>query len=50
MLNEEELRTFVYLYQKRESLSYEKLKKSFLQLDDGLIDYMRIYDLETVSA
>jgi hypothetical protein len=47
MLNEEELRNFVFLYQKRENLSFEKLKKTFLLLEEPLVDYMRIFEMET---
>ncbi|CDW78864.1 tpr domain containing protein [Stylonychia lemnae] len=47
MLVDEELRVFVGLYQKKDaSLNFDKLKKSFLFMDENLVDYMRIFVLE----
>eukprot|EP00347_Sterkiella_histriomuscorum_P005581 403356063 len=44
MLVEEELRVFVSIFQKRDpQITFEKLKKSFTQMDEPLIDFMRIY-------
>jgi len=50
MLVDEELRVFVGLYQKKDSsMTFDKLKKSFLFMDENLQDYMRIFVLEAAN-
>ena len=50
MLVEEELRAFVMLYQRKENLNLEKLKKSFLFMDENLVEYMRLFILEISNS